>query len=181
MRAATLVCSPSRTVACEFCPSYLASVHDIGNHRRYGPAFASYFQSQNAAGKGEKINLVALGINNGWLDSIYGYKAQIDFLHNNSWRNITSSSQNSQLLSAYNSDCLPALQQCQSTNSNNDCVNALDTCENEVEGPAENTGDFNAYDVRQPSDSSDPPETYVSYLQSSTIQNKIGAKQKYQE
>lgn len=42
-----------------------------GGH--YGPEFAYYFQQQNAAidaGKltGEKINLVALGINNGWID-----------------------------------------------------------------------------------------------------------------
>lgn len=42
-----------------------------GGH--YGPEFASYFQKQNAAidaGKlsGQKVNLVALGINNGWID-----------------------------------------------------------------------------------------------------------------
>lgn len=42
-----------------------------GGH--YGPEFAFYFEQQNAAIdagtiKGEKINLVALGINNGWID-----------------------------------------------------------------------------------------------------------------
>lgn len=42
-----------------------------GGH--YGPEFAYYFEQQNdaiAAGKiqGEKINLVALGINNGWIE-----------------------------------------------------------------------------------------------------------------
>ncbi len=42
-----------------------------GGH--YGPEFAYYFEQQNAAIDagtitGEKINLVALGINNGWLD-----------------------------------------------------------------------------------------------------------------
>lgn len=42
-----------------------------GGH--YGPEFAYYFEQQNAAIdagtiKGEKINLVALGINNGWID-----------------------------------------------------------------------------------------------------------------
>lgn len=43
----------------------------FGGH--YGPHFAFYFQQQNAAidaGKleAEKINLVALGVNNGWFD-----------------------------------------------------------------------------------------------------------------
>ncbi|KAK8140802.1 hypothetical protein G3M48_001833, partial [Beauveria asiatica] len=42
-----------------------------GGH--YGPEFADYFEQQNAAIDagtltGDKINLVALGINNGWLD-----------------------------------------------------------------------------------------------------------------
>ena len=44
-----------------------------GGH--YGPEFAYYFEQQNnaiASGtvKGEKINLVALGVNNGWYDPI---------------------------------------------------------------------------------------------------------------
>ena len=44
-----------------------------GGH--YGPEFVDYIQKQNSAiasGKlqGEKINLVALGINNGWIDPI---------------------------------------------------------------------------------------------------------------
>lgn len=40
----------------------------------YGPAFTSYFQEQNSAGAGEPINLVALGINNGWMDSTTAYQ-----------------------------------------------------------------------------------------------------------
>ena len=44
-----------------------------GGH--YGPEFADYFETQNSGidtGKvtGEKINLIALGINNGWFDPI---------------------------------------------------------------------------------------------------------------
>ena len=43
-----------------------------GGH--YGPEFADYFMDQNTAidngtVKGQKLNLVALGINNGWFDS----------------------------------------------------------------------------------------------------------------
>lgn len=42
-------------------------------------------------------------------------------------------------------------------------------------------GDFDVYDIREPSNDPYPPESYVTYLQSSTVQNAIGAKQKYQE
>lgn len=56
-----------------------------GGH--YGPEFADYFQSQNAAIasgslQGEKLNLVALGINNGWYDPTIQYKAYVDFSYN---------------------------------------------------------------------------------------------------
>jgi carboxypeptidase C (cathepsin A) len=57
-----------------------------GGH--YGPEFAYYFQAQNAAIaagtlQGETINLVALGINNGWFDPILQEKAYIDYSANN--------------------------------------------------------------------------------------------------
>ena len=52
-----------------------------------GPEFAQYSQSQNAAikkgsVKGENLNLVALGINNGWFDGTLQYKAYIDYALN---------------------------------------------------------------------------------------------------
>lgn len=48
-----------------------------GGH--YGPEFSEYFIEQNAAidagtVTGEKINLVALGINNGWIDPLLQYQ-----------------------------------------------------------------------------------------------------------
>lgn len=50
-----------------------------GGH--YGPEFAEYFESQNSAidagtVDGEKINLVALGINNGWIDPLLQYQVR---------------------------------------------------------------------------------------------------------
>lgn len=53
-----------------------------GGH--YGPEFANYFETQNAAitsgsVTGENINLVALGINNGWTDPAISYKAYITY------------------------------------------------------------------------------------------------------
>lgn len=37
------------------------------------------------------------------------------------------------------------------------------------------------YDVREPSNDPYPPEYYVTYLQTSSVQTAIGAQQKYQE
>lgn len=50
-----------------------------GGH--YGPEFSEYFLEQNAAidagtVTGEKINLIALGINNGWIDPLLQYQVR---------------------------------------------------------------------------------------------------------
>lgn len=124
---------------------------------------------------------MALGINNGWLDSTYAYKAQIDFAYNNTWRNLIDESTYNSLTSTYNSKCLPALQKCQSSNSNSDCSSALNTCSNDIEGPITEDADFDVYDVRSSSNDPNPPATYSTYLTQSSIQTKIGAKVKYQE
>lgn len=52
-----------------------------------GPEFASFFEQQNTGIdngtiKGEHLNLVALGINNGWFDPTLQYKAYADFAYN---------------------------------------------------------------------------------------------------
>ncbi|KAJ9301166.1 hypothetical protein DTO271G3_1301 [Paecilomyces variotii] len=57
-----------------------------GGH--YGPEFAHYIRQQNDAIKtgmvdGENINMIALGINNGWFDSAIQEKAYIDYAYNN--------------------------------------------------------------------------------------------------
>jgi carboxypeptidase C (cathepsin A) len=57
----------------------------------YGPEFASYIQSQNGkidsgSVSGQKINLVALGINNGWYDPILQYQADIDYAYGNAYK-----------------------------------------------------------------------------------------------
>ena len=80
----------------------------------------------------------------------------------------------------YNSDCAPALQQCQSSGSNSDCENSDNVCYNDIEGPLSQSADFDVYDIREPSNDPNPPETYMTYLQTSSIQTKIGAKTKYQ-
>ncbi|KAH9063856.1 carboxypeptidase-like protein S1 [Lactarius vividus] len=154
-----------------------------GGH--YGPEFAFYFESQNTAIaqgtlSGITIPLVALGINNGWFDPKLQYKAYIDYSLTNPYRSLITSSQATSFTNSYNQDCLPALNTCASSGTNTACVNADNTCFNEIEGPI-SQGNFDVYDLRAPANDAFPPETYVSYLQQSSIQTKIGAQQVYQE
>lgn len=163
-----------------------------GGH--YGPEFASYFESQNAAiasgsVTGEKIDLIALGINNGWFDATLQQKAYIDFSYNNTYKPIITADQHTTFLNTYNTKCLPALQKCGPTGSNGNCANADTTCYNDIEGPLSSTSanggvaayNFNVYDIRAPSNDPNPPETYSSYLLQPSVTSAIGAKATYTE
>ena len=156
-----------------------------GGH--YGPEFASYFQAQNkaiASGSvsGQTIPLVALGINNGWYDPILQYKAYVDYSYNNTYRSIISASQHTSYLNTYNTKCLPALQKCTAiTGSNSACESAENTCYSDIEGPLSEAANFDVYDIRAPSNDPNPPETYESYLQQSSVTKAIGAQSTYTE
>jgi carboxypeptidase C (cathepsin A) len=155
-----------------------------GGH--YGPEFADYFEQQNAAitaksVTGQNINLVALGINNGWFDATLQEKAYVDFSFNNSYHALIIQSQYDSYLNTYDTQCAPALTQCQSTGSNTDCVNSVNTCYNGIEGPLSQSGDFDVYDIRAPSNDPNPPQTYTKYLSDPTVVKAIGAKSAYQE
>ncbi|KZF22774.1 putative carboxypeptidase S1 [Xylona heveae TC161] len=155
-----------------------------GGH--YGPEFAEYFQQQNTAisqgsVQGEKINLIALGINNGWFDAKLQYKAYVDFSYNNTYSPLISASQYKSYMNSYNSNCAPAVQSCYSSGSNSACENAENVCYQDIEGPLSESGNFDVYDIREPSNDPYPPETYVNYLQSSSVVKAIGAQTTYQE
>lgn len=163
-----------------------------GGH--YGPEFASYFESQNSAiasgsVKGEKIDLIALGINNGWYDATLQQKAYVDFSYNNTYKPIITAAQHTTFLNTYNTKCLPALQKCGPSGSNANCENADNVCYNDIEGPLSSTSanggvaayDFDVYDIRAPSADPNPPETYSSYLLQPSVTSAIGAKATYTE
>ena len=149
--------------------------------------FASYFESQNAAiakgsVTGQNVSLIALGINNGWYDPIIQQKAYVDFSYNNTYKALITSSQHTSYLNTYTSKCLPLLQECSATTgSNSACENADNTCYDDIEGPLSEMGNFDVYDIRAPSNDPNPPETYVTYLQSSSVVSAIGAKSTYTE
>ena len=155
-----------------------------GGH--YGPEFADYFQEQNTkidsgSLNGEKIDLVALGVNNAWIDAEIQELAYVDFSYNNTYKPLITASQHTRYTNTYNTKCKPALQKCKSTGANADCKSADTICYNNIEGPLSQAGDFNVYDIRVPSNDPNPPETYMTYLQSSSVMKAIGAQSKYQE
>lgn len=130
---------------------------------------------------GQNVNIVALGVNNGWIDATIQEKAYIDFSYNNSYQQIIDSSTRDSLLDAYNNQCLPALQQCTQSGSNSDCTNADSVCYQNIEGPISSSGDFDVYDIREPSNDPYPPKTYSTYLSDPTVVKAIGARTNYQE
>ncbi|KAH7010545.1 carboxypeptidase S1 [Ilyonectria destructans] len=156
-----------------------------GGH--YGPEFAFYFEQQNAAInagtiKGEKINLIALGINNGWIDPGDQYKDYIDYAANNTYRKLITPKQYSTYLSTYQAKCVPAFAKCPGlTGSDDACGNADDVCSSAIESPLEALADFDVYDIRASSDDAFPPETYATYLQTSAVMKAIGAQSTYGE
>ncbi|KAI1846991.1 hypothetical protein JX265_006812 [Neoarthrinium moseri] len=156
-----------------------------GGH--YGPEFADYIETQNTAiakgtVQGEKINLVALGINNGLMDETIQYKADIDFAYNNSYRSLITASQYKSLNSAYTSKCLPLLQKCTGlTGTDSACEQAFDTCDSDIDEVIYSSADFDPYDVRSGSNDPNPPETYTTYLARADVKKAIGASSTYQE
>ena len=131
---------------------------------------------------GQNISLVALGINNGWYDPVIQNKAYVDFSYNNSYKSLISASQHTTYLDTYNSDCLPYLQQCTATSgADSACATADNNCYKSITLPLARTANFDVYDIRAPSNDSNPPETYVNYLQSAAVMKAIGAKSTYAE
>ncbi|RMJ24387.1 Carboxypeptidase S1 [Aspergillus sp. HF37] len=155
-----------------------------GGH--YGPEFAHHIAQQNAAIKsgsikGDHIDLVALGVNNGWFDAGIQEKAYIDYSYNNTYRQIITKEEKSEYMEAYRQSCLPAIQNCPKNGGDLACVNANQVCLNTIQSPLTNEADFNVYNIRCPSGKGGPPSTYKSYLQDEKVMKAIGAKSDYVE
>ncbi|KAK3061150.1 hypothetical protein LTS18_006903, partial [Coniosporium uncinatum] len=148
-----------------------------GGH--YGSVFGDYIVQQNKGVKngsiqGQEINFVALGINNGWFNSYYNYPAEIEFAYNNTHRPLISKSRRDSLMSTYETRCVPLLDTCARTSTNADCSRANAACGFAVENGVISSADFNAYNVREPADDPNPPQTYINWLSSDAIKAKIG-------
>ena len=60
------------------------------------------------------------------------------------------------------------------------CTLADSDCNDLYDG-IQQAADFDVYDVRAPSADPNPPETYLAYLNDTTVQRRIGAKAQFQE
>ncbi|KAL8650926.1 MAG: hypothetical protein Q9210_003532 [Variospora velana] len=153
-----------------------------GGH--YGPEFADYFEQQNSAIAlgtviGHDINLVALGVNNGWFDSRLQEKAYIDFSSDNPYKVFIDGSEHTSYLKAYTTKCLPALQACASSDSDSVCRHADRVCYRNIQNPLIWETNFNPYDIRELSGYS-YPDMHAEYLQTGAVLKAIGANSTYQ-
>jgi hypothetical protein len=155
-----------------------------GGH--YGPGFVKYILNQNTAiakgtAKGTKINMVALGLNNAWINPYDNYKGMIDFSLNNTYRRLITPAQAQQYQRNLDNRCKPALDQCWSSGTNPVCSRAVTTCKVAIEDPLSRIGGFDVYDVRKPKGNKFPPQTYEKWLQQPGVQQSVGAKKRFDE
>src|ERR1700760_4740260 len=95
-----------------------------GGH--YGPGFTKHILDQNDAidkGKatGQKINIIALGINNGWINPYHNYKGIIDFSLDNEYKRLITKDRAKTYYSKLDKTCLPLLEKCWNENTNSAC------------------------------------------------------------
>ncbi|KAM5375123.1 hypothetical protein ACJA88_007788 [Fusarium oxysporum] len=125
-----------------------------GGH--YGPEFADYFLKKNdqiekGDAEGHKIDMVALGINNGWIDPKRQFKSYATYANRNPYKQILGNKLLTRFINAYNKYCLPVINNCtQLEGQDDECAEADDACNTQMYTNLEIAGrtDFNVYDVR---------------------------------
>ncbi|KAF8848062.1 alpha/beta-hydrolase [Acephala macrosclerotiorum] len=166
------------------CRDFGLFTESYGGH--YGPEFADYIQEQNDAIDdgdldAEEINLVALGINNGWYDATIQEREYISFSVNNSHYPLINSTIANAYMANYTKFCLPALNNCTSTTDDlADCQAAHLACSTvDNSFAAYYPTNYDSYDITQSDTANFPPDTYGNYLRRPDIVKKIGARANY--
>ncbi|RKL45680.1 Carboxypeptidase S1 [Fusarium proliferatum] len=158
-----------------------------GGH--YGPEFADYFLKKNdqikkGDAEGHKVDMVALGINNGWIDPKRQFKSYATYANRNPYKQILNNKLFTRFIDAYNKYCLPVINNCtQLEGQDDECAEADDACNTQMYTNLEIAGrtDFNVYDVRIGRDDVDPPETFLEYLTRAEVMDAIGANTRFAE
>ncbi|KAJ7932827.1 serine carboxypeptidase [Mycena leptocephala] len=152
-----------------------------GGH--YGPVFAAYFLSQNAAIaagtlSGITLNLKTLGIGDGFTDPITQYPGYMMYAASNPYYPLVSSAAVTSATGYYTleSGCHDQIITCNNGGSNTDCKGAQNFCNFFILEPL--SGSFDAYYILSGSVDPYPPDI-SSYLAS--IQTKIGAEVAWQQ
>ena len=128
--------------------------------------------------------MVALGINNGWIDPKPQFKTYATFAYNNPYKKILVNANYKTYLDAYEKYCLPAINKCNSLEGNNEaCARADEVCNVQmyVNLSIGSKVDFNVYDVRIGRKDVDPPDTYLHYITRQDVARRIGAKTRFHE
>ena len=169
---------------------------------KYGPAFASLWEKQNAArlnGSISKnntleIRLTSLGIIQGCVDDAVQGRYYPIFAYNNTY-GIHAISLQDELNAAGSflaaDGCKQKIQLCRDAASvmdplnngdvskvNELCQTAQQSCNDRVVGPYQNSG-RGVYDIAQPAADPFPPSTYLEYLNSADVQAAIGTPVNY--
>ncbi|KAG8713828.1 hypothetical protein FRC08_012751 [Ceratobasidium sp. 394] len=153
-----------------------------GGH--YGPVFAAYFLSQNAAidagtVSGVKINLKVLSIGNGLTDPYLQYPGYVQYARSNPYHPLVSDPTiKSVNTSLYESGgCLSKIADCNNGGSNSVCSRAQSYCNSKVLSPL--AGRYDVYDVRA-KDPDPYPYDPTKLLSSPSFKSKIGAQSEWQ-
>lgn len=165
----------------------------------YGPTFANYFEGQNRKRENGtipknstlEIKLTSLGIVNGLIDSLIQDYYYATFAYNNTY-GIQTISQTDELnlIESYNNECSKDTIQCRtianasdpegegdSRQANAACQAALYSC-NSLMSPFQGSN-RSVYDIRVANPSPDPPNAYLEYLNTASVQKAIGARVNY--
>ena len=155
------------------------ATESYGGH--YGPVFADYFETQNAANiaGAKNINLQSLSVGNGWYDPVIQYPA---------YYNYTVSPGNTYDFQPYNSttaaevyngfygagNCLDQLRDCNARGIDEVCEAADDFCYS-FESVYDTVTGRDEYDIRELSPDPFPYTFFVDYLNQPRVQQAIGA------
>ncbi|KAF8152369.1 serine carboxypeptidase [Crassisporium funariophilum] len=145
-----------------------------GGH--YGPTFAAFFLSQNAAisagtVSGIKLNLKVLGVGDGLTDPLTQYPGYIAYAASNPYHSLVSSTVINRANTSWTSStgCKAQITSCYNGGSNSVCSKAQNFCNNNILSPL--AGNFDVYYVPTPNPDSYPPDI-TRYLNS--MASKIG-------
>jgi hypothetical protein len=128
------------------------------------------------------IDLVALGINNGWYDAKIQEREYINFSRYNSYYPLINDTIYTEYTAGYEATCLPAFKGCTATTGEDSgCYNASLACGNNDDAFGQYYPDFDSYDLRQSSASLYPPNTHSTYLTDPAVTKAIGAVSTYIE
>ncbi|KAM5353957.1 hypothetical protein ACJ41O_000607 [Fusarium nematophilum] len=158
-----------------------------GGH--YGPEFARFFLQKNDEidrnqTEGQKIDMVALGINSGWIDPRIQFRTYATYANRNPYKQILKDDMVGRFLDAYDEYCVPALDNCTArTGQDEACADADYQCNTQmyVNLKIASRVDFNVYDVRIGASDEDPPETFVGYITRADVMQAIGARTRFAE